>query len=304
VRGWLKGSIAGLMAALACAAMAPGAGAARQPHESEGIYLYFAPRKEVSVTVEVHPQLGFAAVWTEMGMSKSGHLRSRHGSVAYAVRIPKQPLRGRIDLQVPGVASIVGELSEVRERLEFDGSFHFHGNGGYLNFDASHAIAVRLKGARLCPEGCRRSDPDLFEYISFLPETTGQTSQVLYSEGRFGRRVNRFMATHTIPGRQATWEGQTLEWLPGRVAVIRSIELEKSAAAGFKVSSNVEHPKRATVRPPGPFSGSAVYRRSGGIRSPRSGELVGSLSVDLFGIKVPLAGPRAKASLINFLPGL
>jgi hypothetical protein len=284
--------------------MVPGASAARQPHESEGIYLYLAPRKEVAVTVEVHPRLGFAAIFTEMGMSRSGHLRPRHGSVAYAVRIPKQPLRGRIDVQVPGVASIVGELSEVGERLEFDGSFHFHGNGGYLNFDASHAIAVRLKGAPLCPEGCRSSDPDLFEYISFLPGITGQTSQVLYSEGIFGDRVNRFMATHTVPGRQSTWEGQTLEWLPGRVAVIRSIDLEESAAGAFKVSSNSEHPKRATVRPPGPFSGSAVYRRSGGISSPGSGELIGSLSVDLFGIKVPLAGPGAKASLINFLPGL
>jgi hypothetical protein len=304
VRGGLKGSIVVLMAALVCAAAAPVTSAARQPHESEGIYLYLAPRKDVAVTVAFHPQLGFAVVWTEMGMSKSGHLSPRHGTVAYAVRIPKQPLRGRVDLQVPGIASIAGELSEAQERLEFDGSFHFHGNGGYLNFDASHATAVRLKGGRLCPEGCQSSDPDLFEYISFLPETTSQTSQVLYSEGMFGDRVSRFMATHTIPGRQATWEGQTLEWLPGRVAVIRSIELEESAAAGFKVSSNAEHPKGATVRPPGPFSGSAVYRRSGDIRSPWSGELIGSLSVDLFGVKVPLAGHSAKASLINFLPGL
>lgn len=304
MRGRLKGSIAVLVAALVCAAMAPVVSAARQPEEPEGVYLYFAPRKGFSAAVEVHPQLGFAAVSTEMGLSDSGHLRPRHGSVTYAVRIPKRPLRGRIDLQVPGVASIVGEISEAQEHLEFDGSFHFHGNGGYLNFDASHATAVRLKKALLCPGGCRSSDPSLFEYISFLPGTTGQSSQVLYSEGIFGDRVNRFMATHTIPGRQATWEGQTLEWLPGRVAVFRSIALEESPAAGFKVSSNAEHPKRATVRPPGPFSGSAVYRSSGSIRSPRSGELIGLLSVNLFGIKVPLAGPSAKASLINFLPGL
>jgi hypothetical protein len=219
------------------------------------------------------------------------------------VRIPKQPLEGRLDLRVPGVASIVGEISAVQKGLEFNGSFHFSGNGGYLSFDAEHATGGNLEDVVLCPEECERSDPDLFEYISFLPGFWGQNTQVLYAEGEFGKRVSRFQAVHWLDGPQAAFEAQTLEWLPGHVAVIRTIELEKAPGAAFKVSSKAEHPKSARVRPPAPFSGSAVYRSMGSIRSAPGGKLTGSLSVDIYGVKVRLAGPRATASLINLNPG-
>jgi hypothetical protein len=56
------------------------------------------------------------------------------------------------------------------------------------------------------------------------------------------------------------------------------------------------------VKPPPPFSGSAVYRRTGSLRSPH-GKLTGSLAVDLWGVKVRLAGAKAKAFLINLHPG-
>lgn len=70
------------------------------------------------------------------------------------------------------------------------------------------------------------------------------------------------------------------------------------------MSSTAEHPKSATVKPPAPFSGSATYRSTGSIRSATIGKLTGPLSVDIFGVRVRLAGPSAKASLINFSPGL
>jgi hypothetical protein len=82
VRGLLKGSIALLMVALVCAAMAPGAGAVQvPPEESEGIYLEVTPRKDARVTVQVHPQLGFAIVWAEMGISWRGKFQQPHGAV-------------------------------------------------------------------------------------------------------------------------------------------------------------------------------------------------------------------------------
>jgi hypothetical protein len=81
------------------------------------------------------------------------------------------------------------------------------------------------------------------------------------------------------------------------------LEAVEKMGVGFKVASKAEHPEWATVRPPAPFHGSVVYRNAGDIRSPVSGTLTGSLSVDLFGVKVPLAGPRAKAALANVNPG-
>jgi hypothetical protein len=94
VRGRLKGSIVVLVAALVCAAMAPSAMAVQPPEESEGVFLEVTPRKDVQVWVEVHPRLGVAVLRTSIGMSKKGVPRPRHGSVQYAVRIPKGPLEG------------------------------------------------------------------------------------------------------------------------------------------------------------------------------------------------------------------
>ncbi len=82
----------------------------------------------------------------------------------------------------------------------------------------------------------------------------------------------------------------------------RELEVAPAPRGSFEVSSKAEHPKSARVRPPAPFSGSAVYRRSGSIRSPR-GKLTGSLAADLWGVKVRLAGARAKAFLMNLHPG-
>ena len=93
-----------------------------------------------------------------------------------------------------------------------------------------------------------------------------------------------------------------LEWLPGDVAVLRTLEVVGAPGSDFDVSSNAEHPKSATVKPPAPFSGSATYRSTGSIRSATIGKLTGPLSVDIFGVKVRLAGARAKASLINLRP--
>src|ERR1700760_3233448 len=110
------------MAALVCAAIAPGAMAVEAPEESEGVFFELTPRKDVQVWVEVHPQLGVAVIKTLMGRSKDDVPRPRNGSVDYAVHIPKAPLEGRLDLEIPGVASIDGEITEGDEGPEFNGS--------------------------------------------------------------------------------------------------------------------------------------------------------------------------------------
>jgi hypothetical protein len=306
VRGLLKGSIAVLMAALVCAAMAPVASAVQAAEESEGVFLEVTPRKDVQVWVEVHPQLGVAVLRASIGMSKKAVPRPRHGSVQYAVRIPKRPLEGRLDLTVPGIASIVGELVEGGEGLEFDGSFHFTGNGGYLSFDVARMAGEKLKrSAPLCaPLVCRGSRPTLFEYVYNPFNASNFNTQILTSERETRGRTSLFQATHYVRGTFSTFKAQTLEWLPGEVAVARTLEVEKAPGGDFKVSSKAERPKSATLRPPSPFSGSAHYEGVGSIRAPASGKLTGSLSADIYGVKARLAGPGTKASLFNFNPGL
>jgi hypothetical protein len=295
-----------LVAAVVCAVPAPGAMATQPPEESEGIYLELTPRKDVQVWVEVHPQLGVAVLKTSIGMSKEGVPRPRYGSVQYAARIPKRPLEGNLDLTIPGVASIVGELVDGGEGLEFNGSFHFTGNGGYLSFDVAHATGETLKRtAPICaPRECLTSHPTLFEYV-YEPFTASNfNTQILTSERETKGRTSLFQATHYVRGAESTFKAETLEWLHGEVAVARTLEVEKAPAADFKVSSKAERPKSATLRPPAPFSGSAHYQRVGSIRAPVSGKLTGSLSVDIYGVEARLAGAGAKVSLFNFNPGL
>jgi hypothetical protein len=301
VRGCLKGSIAVLVAALVCAAIAPSAMAAE---ESEVVFLEVTPRKEVRAWLEVRPLVGVAVVKTLMGVSRNGVEQPRHGVVGYAARIPTGPLEGKLNVDIPGVASIVGELTPAGEGLEFDGSFQFTGNGGYLSFEADHALGEVQTGKSAGCFGCRGAHPGLFQYIADPLEFSNFNRQILFSAVRSEDRVSGFQAANYRLDPGAGFKAQTIEWLPGHVAVSRTIEIEKSAAAGFKVSSKAEHPKSATVTPPAPFSGSAVYRRSGSIRSPGRGKLTGSLSADIYGVEVPLTGPDERVSLINLSPGL
>jgi hypothetical protein len=304
VRGRVKGSIAVLLTALVCAVMAPGAGATEASEETGGAFFALTPRKDVVVLVEIDPRLGVAIVRT--GMGEHGP-RPHHpsGTVDYAVRIPKRPIEGRIDVQIPGVLSIDGDVARRGEgELEFNGSFRFTGEGHYLDFDLTHATGFSNSGTKAtCLDLCQTPKPTLFEYITFPLSYSNQNTQVLFSEGSMDGRVTRFQASHEKGSRGSTFKVQALEWLPRHVAVVRTLEAVEKTGVGFKVASKVEHPNWATVRPQAPFHGSAVYRNAGSIRSPVSGTLTGSLSVDLFGVKVRLAGPRAKAALANVNPG-
>jgi hypothetical protein len=304
VRGWLKGSIAVLMAALVCAAMAPVAGAAEAPEETGGAFFALTPRKNTVVIVEIDPRLGVAIVRTEMGEHGPRPHRPS-GAVGYAARIPKRPIGGRIDVKIPGVLSIDGEVvRRGEEELEVNGSFHFTGKGHYLDFDLTHATGFSNSGTKAtCLDLCQTPKPTLFEYITFPLSYSNNNTDVLFSEGSMAGRVTHFQASRRTHSRASTFKVQALEWLPHHVAAVRTLEAVEKTGVGFKVASKAEHPEWATVRPPAPFHGSAVYRNAGSIRSPVSGTLTGSLSVDLFGVKVRLAGPRANAALANINPG-
>jgi hypothetical protein len=305
VRGWLKGSIVVLIAALVCAAMAPVVSATLPPpEESEGFYFELTPRKDARVIVYVHPQVGVAIIDTEMGPHGGARTHRPWGAVDYAARIPKTPIEGRIDLKIPGVLSIDGELTPVvEEGFDFDGSFHFTGKGGYLTFGRRHFAAWAADDPTTpCPDGCLGPHPSLFDYINSPITFTNHNTQILYSEQNRGGRLTRFQATHAEGIRGSGFDVHVLEWLPGGVAALRTLEVA-GVNSDFDVSSTAEHPESATVKPPAPFSGTADYQSTGSIRSAGSGKLTGTLLVDLFGVKVRLAGARTKASLFNLTPG-
>jgi hypothetical protein len=235
---------------------------------------------------------------TYLGVFKGDLLRSRNGVVEYAERIPKGPAEGKLDIEFPGIASIVGELAPISAGgVEFQGDLEFHGNGGFLDFDADAVAAEVSHSAEEHGPGS-----DLFSYLPSTAVFSNQNSQVLTSQLRSAGRLSFFVARLAPEDPRAGFAVETLEWLPGRVAVRRDLEVVPAPGTTFEVSSKAEHPKSATVKPPAPFSGSAVYRRMGSIRSPR-GKLTGSLAADIWGVKVRLAGAKAKSFLINLHPG-
>jgi hypothetical protein len=327
VRGWLKGSIAVLGLALACACAAPTSFAAgvevRPP--TEEIQLDLGQVGPFHVTADIKPLLGVAVIWTETGPKEGARKGRPWGTVGYATRTAVGPAEGKLDVEFPGLGSIVGELvprpnegggsawldcegGGTMEGLEFHGSISFEGTGGSPTVDVDQAKGrlYRTSELRCRPGGGEgsRTGAGLFDYLEAPHKVSGADTATLSTEVTAHGRVARFEATHHAAGNRSTFRAQTMERLPGPVAVERAVEVTGVPGHDFKVSSKAEHPKSATVRPPAPFSGSAVYRSAGSIRSAAPGKLTGSLSADIFGVKVRLAGARTKASLINFNPGL
>ncbi len=262
------------------------------------VLLELTPRRDVQVYVEIHPLLGVAVLKTELGLTKEVIPLRRSGAVDYAARIPKAPFEGKLEVEIPGIALIDGELVPAEGGgLEFQGNFEFHGNGGYLEFDVHRTEAAISTESPYPYKSLFAYIPDGDLNISY------ENTQILTSELSSSGRASVFEARLELQSPKSSYAAETLEWLPGHVAARRELQaLRVSPGSAFKVSSTAEHAKAARVRPPAPFFGNAVYRRLGSLRSPR-GKLSGSLSVDLYGVKVRLAGAKAKASLFNFHPG-
>ena len=302
-----------VLGAVALPAPAPAANAELEP--TEKVELDFPSRHGFDIYVEVRPLLGVVVIGTEKGPGR-GVVRGRSSSAGYAARVPIGPAEGRLDFEVPGVASISGELvtlskghgeasaagcpesAATSEAVEFRGSFDFTGSGGYLSFDADHGEGgVERTAGRLCEEGTPEIErPSLFSYLEADLGFSSQNTSVLYSKLSSPGRVTNFVALHRESEGKVEFEAQSLEWLPNRVASDRTLDVGGAPGPDFKVSSKAEHPASARVRPPAPFSGSGHYSR---VR----GKLTGTLSVDILGKRVPLAGERSKAGLFNFQTG-
>lgn len=312
MRGTMAIVVVGL--ALIGAAMSSRAAAAEtEAPPTESVTLEFPSRHGFRIYVEVRPLVGVAVIRTMKG--EGPLLRGRSSSAAYVAPVPVGPVEGRLDLEIPGIAQISGELvSSGVERSEaspagcpgplapagavkFRGTFDFTGSGGYLSFDADHGKGVLERSGDPCAVGVpKEPKPDLFTYLESEVAFTNQNSAILTSELSLPGRLSFFIAGHYVDGGGTLFEARSLERLPGPVAVERSFDLLPAPGADFKVSSGAERPASARVHPPAPFSGAGQYSRA-------RGSLVGSLSVDLLGKRVRLAGRDSKAGLFNLNPG-
>lgn len=198
---------------------------------------------------------------------------------------------GRIDLDLaktgkkgkaraPG--GICGRDVIPYEKTTYHGVFEFHGEEGFADASASRIPVspqpwVDLICANHYQVKWERGPDALGASLSYKRKAgTG---------GRVGLEV-----TKSRPGGRTLVTAGTLEKRDG-VTIARQVEVLVGAGS-FRYKRFLD---RATVRPPGPFAGSATFRR----HAKPQNRFLGNLTVDLPGrADVPLAGPGLHPTLV------
>jgi hypothetical protein len=294
--------------ALVAAVAASSAAAASERVE---IYLPGPPGHPFRNTLQLKllPRLGAASVTT----MTNGSGFENGGSVAYATRTRKDLHPGRVDVRFPGLGRIVGRVvgdgkpeprgetgcaaTEVTESGHFLGHLVFRGAGGYRTWRASRAEAVTTRNP-----SCREAVPPktLFGYLDETgPRFSGGSDgpfSTLAAGRRSGKRSIQLIAQIYGRGPEETvsFTASDYEWLAGhRIAAIRWMA-RRGVPLGdhFEIAPGAQRPPSATLRPPAPFSGEAIYSRKGH-------KLTGDLSVDFLGLKLRIAGAHTIAYLDN-----
>ena len=155
----------------------------------------------------------------------------------------------------------------------WSGTFQFRGEHGYTSVGATKASPIWPRSIG----GCSSSSSG----------GRGRGAWLRSAEGPSSFRV----AQNKGPGTATEFEASAVEQQPG--LTIRSEIWTSGSAQAFTYDRNL---RRATVRPPPPFSGSAEFRRKPGRRY---GSWIGSLQASLPSMAVPLrlAGAKFQAAL-------
>lgn len=320
-RGLLTMSMA--LAVIAAAFLAPPTGSAAKgearPPEEEATIIVSSPHHENRnvLGMKVYAEQGVAVLWTDSSDIEFDNDRG----VAYAVRIPRRPLDGRIDVRFPGLGRIVGRIDlqgkskssgpqnacgeprEVTASGHFHGSVVFRGSGGYGTWRAADArLFTTRKPGTSCEAAGSGGAPEsrqLFDYFDgFGP--------LLLGGGE--RPISELRAV--LPGRRRTTELIAEIRFPGPDEAVGFIAFDYERLGGgvlckrwadrrgmprrdrFDIAPGAARPPAATVRPPRPFSGEATYSRQGRT-------FLGDLSVHMLGRTVRLAGKGAEALVEN-----
>ncbi len=222
----------------------------------------------------------------------------------YAFR-RRQAKDDAIDVDFPGVGRISVEFhpigpphkeggffppceggKTIKQRGYFQGTIRIRGEHGYTSALTNRASGEVVTAAK---EICKRS---LFNPSK--PERAERTSLFASSTPRHGRSVGfsansvSLLQTEVV----TSFAGYAAERRRG-MSIFREVS-RTGSASDLALSDTGDYPTSATIAPPAPFDGSAVFQRvPGGENS-----WTGSLSVDLPGLgRVALAGPSFSAKL-------
>jgi hypothetical protein len=322
VRAGIKFGTALIAATLAFAALlAPGASAAAktetQPaeetlevnlqhdahgHEFEGRHV---------LELRVYPLRGVAVAVT---LSNNFDFEN-HNQVTYVEQIPKGPFDGYLDVHFKGLGTFAGEFVPKESQSEghvpkgckgprpwsaagsLVGSVAFRGAGGYARWSASTARAYLQRSSPLtCRRGAaehERKPKTLFGYAQIGPGYFNHWRYELRARrGTRGRLV--YFALAEFEGKKpiVDFDAGVYETLPGGIDVSRAVDRSVRRGSRLQASQGDFRVRRATLRPPPPFSGVGRY-------SLATRRLKGTIAVEFPGLKLRLGSDETVAELVD-----
>jgi hypothetical protein len=289
---------------------APATAEVQRPEETA--YIHVHTRHGYELVFGLYPRRGVVTVYAERGEPevKGG----KWSGAAYAVHSPPGAFAHGVDFSVGDIAKVRGHFvsvgtprvgrrnrfcsgpAPVTESGVFRGRILFKGEGDYLRVRVHRAPEYVSRSFKLhCKHGhagkFQNLVPGLFGYLG-NPAGTFSNRDGTFPTARTrddpDHRVTEFFAFHHLFEQSSTFKAATLEWLPGEVAAVRWAEVWRVAVKTFTLAPPERHPASATVRPPAPFKGEAIYSRA-------SHHLEGDLSVSFPGLTLPLASPSSDA---------
>jgi len=288
-RRWSKFAVAALAAAVLSLGSAAAVGAAGEADtEGGGIFTLKAShgyRMLVFASSRAEFKEGEAGVW----------LFGRHGAAFYSAPATVTDTEIRVDLGSLGRIAVdfkptgKGEFVPKcgpREKLSYEKGFYegeieFHGEEGFADVSATRAPSAFPFFIKAFCAGYN------------IEETIGRglPGARLTATMRRQREKISLQVNQNRPGARVEVQAEIAE-KRGRVQIVR-VSGERYPAATFHFDPRL---RSASLRPPVPFSGFALYRRD----ARPSNRWTGSLAVDLPGRSdVSLTGGRFRAQLVH-----
>lgn len=157
--------------------------------------------------------------------------------------------------------------------------------------EAFRERTFRLRCSRGHAEHFASRHKTLFSYVQPPTQFFSSRDGTWLSATRpTGRGPVEFVAKRSLVEPGATFQASATEWLPGKVATARWVEVHGVSGSLFKASTPEEEPRHVAVRPPAPFTGFGKYLRD-------VHRMRGNLTARLPGLRVRIASRQTQAGV-------
>jgi hypothetical protein len=208
-----------------------------------------ASSSQVYVTVRGHHANNIYMLRGQVGGKEIKARFGRLGRVAMRFRT------GRKARVVPGPDGNCAGGDEVIERGSFTGTLNFRGEQGYTMVRAARATGRVVRTGRIICRAEGGGEGSSGPHWLRL-DATSKNGNVFFSANKITSKAHPELDS-------AFFDASIFEFHPRGMSVVRTLEAGADLAA-FKAEKSDGQTATASVEPPAPFHGTAVYRQVGG----------------------------------------